>query len=263
MNRLRVHADAGALGDALAAEIIAVMTAAAQEGRHCLLGCPGGRSLMSTYQAVAARLRARPMDLGHVVIVMMDEYLEDAPGPARRVPAGLPHSCARFGREQIARPWNLAVAPHRGIGPEQVWLPDPADPADYDRRLAAAGGIDLFLLATGASDGHVAFNPPGSRLTDRTRVVHLAASTRRDNLATFPHFAGLAEVPRRGVSVGPATIAELSREVRLVAVGEAKAPAVARIAAAGGWDPDWPSTVVHACRRGQVWVDRAAAGGPG
>lgn len=260
MSLLKVFPDADALGDALAAEILDDVAAAAEQGRRYLLGCPGGRSLLPTYAAVAARLREAPIDLAHVVIVMMDDYLDDAPGPARRVPAGVPHSCERFGRERIAEPWTRAVPAGRGIAPDHVWLPDPRDPEAYDERIAAAGGIDLFLLATGASDGHVAFNPPGSDLAARTRIIPLPESTRRDNVATFPHFGAVEKVPRRGVGVGPATIAGQSRRVRLVATGRAKAASVARVMAAGGWEPAWPATVVYACRDAELWADRAAAG---
>ncbi len=69
---------------------------------------------------------------------------------------------------RIAIPQILAPLEAAGGASPQLWYADPADPAAYDRRIAAAGGIDLFLLASGASDGHVAFNPPGSarRLRD-------------------------------------------------------------------------------------------------
>ncbi|RIQ33676.1 6-phosphogluconolactonase [Jiangella rhizosphaerae] len=250
MTTTRVFADADELGRALAAEILADLDGA---GGRYLLGCPGGRSLMPTYRAVADALEAAPRDLSRLVIVMMDDYLA---GPGRRVGTDLEHSCERFGWEHIARPWTEAVAPLPGV--TEVWMPDPADPAAYDDRIAAAGGIDLFLLASGASDGHVAFNPPGSGLADRTRVIDLAETTRRDNLATFPHLGTLDAVPRQGVSVGPATIVRLSRRVRLVATGAAKAASVRRIRAASGWDPDWPATLVHECRDAELWVDEAA-----
>ncbi|MGW5663974.1 6-phosphogluconolactonase [Streptomyces sp. NPDC003758] len=260
MSLLKVYPDAEALGAALAAEIVTGMAEAAARGRRYLLGCPGGRSLTSTYDAVAGRLRSAPMDLSHVVIVMMDDYLDDVSGPVRRVPAEALHSCERFARLRIAAPWSRAVGPGRGIPNDHVWVPDPGDPPRYDERIAAAGGIDLFLLATGASDGHVAFNPPGSGIAEGTRVVRLAESTRRDNLATFPHFGALDQVPRRGISVGPATIAGLSRRVRLVATGADKAKSVARVLATSRWEPDWPATILHAARQAELWTDPAAAG---
>jgi glucosamine-6-phosphate deaminase len=228
----RTFPDAGALGAALADEIRARHDASAGP---FLLGCPGGRSLRTTYAALAGR----PLD--RLVVVMMDEYV-GAPPDAH-------HSCARFAREEIAAPL--------GVPSERVWLPDAADPAAYDERIAAAGGIDLFLLASGASDGHVAFNPPGSPLDSRTRVIELAESTRRDNLATFPELAGLDDVPTHGVSVGIATIAA-ARSARLVLLGAGKREAARRLLALDHYDPAWPASVVHAVPDAEIWLDQEA-----
>jgi glucosamine-6-phosphate deaminase len=165
------------------------------------------------------------------------------------VAADAHHSCARFAYHEIARPL--------GIPGENVWLPDPQDPADYERLLAAAGGVDLFLLASGASDGHVAFLAPGSPRDGRTAVVDIAESTRRDNLVTFPQFASVDDVPRRGVSVGLATIAD-SHAVRLVLHGADKRAAAARLLALERFDPQWPASIVYECRNAAILVDRAA-----
>ncbi|HVV56974.1 MAG TPA: 6-phosphogluconolactonase [Gaiellaceae bacterium] len=218
---LRRFRDPAELGAALAAEILERYEAS--DGAY-LLGCPGGRSLRSTYRALAGW---RPA-LDRLVVVMMDEYV-GAPPDAH-------FSCARFAREEIAGPL--------GIPAERVWLPDERDPKAYDARIADAGGIDLFLLASGASDGHVAFNPPGSPRHGRTSILRLARTTRRDNLATFPDFASLDEVPARGVSVGLGTIFA-ARALRLVLHGADKREAARRLLALDGFDPSWPASIVH------------------
>jgi glucosamine-6-phosphate deaminase len=232
---LRVFADADALGAALAEEILDRYDEA--DGSF-LLGCPGGRSLRSTYAALAAR---RP-DLSRCTIVMMDEYVPVPPVDAH-------YSCRGFGLRELAGPL--------GIPEERLWLPEPDNPGAYDERIVAGGGIDLFLLASGASDGHVAFLPPGSPLDGGTAVVELAETTRRDNLATFPEFASLDEVPRHGVSVGLGTI-RTARMLRLVLHGEAKRAAASRVLELDGFDPSWPASVVHAHDDAQILVDEAA-----
>jgi glucosamine-6-phosphate deaminase len=256
-----VFTDPGSLGRALAAEIADGIELAAREGRRYVLGCPGGRSPLSTYAALADEVAARSADLGHVVIVMMDDYVvRDEAGRFRRVGADLPYSCLRFGRVEIAGRLSAAAGSGRGIRPDRLWVPDPQDPTAYDERIADAGGIDLFVLATGASDGHVAFNPAGSAASTTTRVVELAEPTKRDNLATFPDFAGLEEVPRYGVTVGVATIREHSRRAVMVAHGAGKAEAALRLVAAEAYDPSWPATVVSDCARPALYLDEAAAG---
>jgi glucosamine-6-phosphate deaminase len=236
---VRVFADPDELGENLADEIL---TAHERDGEgRFLLGCPGGRSLRSTYRALARR---RP-DLSRLVVVMMDEYVVDGAEP----PADAHYSCRRFAREELAGPL--------GLREEQVWIPDPADPASYEQRIAAAGGIDLFLLASGASDGHVAFVPPGSPRDGRTSLVTLAESTRRDNVATFPEFASVEAVPRHGVSVGLGTIAD-ARCVRLVLHGGDKRHAAERLLALDRFDQDWPASIVHDCPDAEIWLDREA-----
>ena len=255
----RVFATPAALGRSLAAEILEGAAAARRGGRRFLLGCPGGRSLRSTYDELARQAGEAGADLSRLVVVMMDEYLRPANGGFAYCPDDAHYSCRRFAEAEIRAPLDRALPAPARVPRANVWLPDPVDPAAFDARLAAAGGVDLFLLATGASDGHVAFNPPGTGLDSVTRVVRLADSTRRDNLATFPDFRGLGEVPTHGVSVGLGTIARLSRAVALVAHGAHKAAAVRRLLAATEFTPDWPATVVHACRDARLLLDRAAA----
>ncbi|GAA2377344.1 6-phosphogluconolactonase [Streptomyces cuspidosporus] len=258
-----VFPDPEALGRRLAAEIADEIEEAARAGRRYVLGCPGGRSAASTYRALAEEVATRRLDLGHVVIVMMDEYVEavasDAHGSRYRViDPELPHSCVRFGREEIVEPLNAAAGPGREIAPDGLWAPDPADPGAYDRRIAEAGGIDLFLLASGAGDGHIAFNPVGSAADSRTRVVPLGEQTRIDNLSTFPTFRGLEEVPRYGVTVGLGTIRAQSRRVVMVAHGRDKGRAARRLTRATGYEADWPATIFADCAHPRLYLDQAA-----
>jgi glucosamine-6-phosphate deaminase len=225
---VRILPSAEAIGERLAAELAE---------RHdrvdgaFLLGCPGGRSLRTTYAAMTG------LRWDRLVVVMMDEYV-GAPEDAH-------YSCTRFAREEIAGPL--------GVPAERTWLPD----AGYDERIDAAGGIDVFLLASGASDGHVAFLPPGSPRDGRTGVVQIAASTRRDNLATFPAFRTLDDVPGSGISVGLGTILG-ARSLRLVLHGADKRDAARRLLALDGFDSDWPASIVHDHDDAVIYIDEEA-----
>lgn len=236
MTTVRVFEDPNELGRALADEILAAYTGA--RGSF-LLGCPGGRSLLTTYRSLAERR----VDLSRLVVVMMDEYVGAS--------ADAHYSCRGFALRELAEPLGLSSG--------QVWLPDAEDPESYDDRIAAAGGVDLFLLASGASDGHVAFVPPGAPRNRGTAVLALAESTRRDNLTTFPAFASLDEVPTHGVTVGLATIAA-ARSLRLVLHGREKASAAARLLALTSFDPAWPASIVHEHPDAEIWLDEAASG---
>jgi glucosamine-6-phosphate deaminase len=205
---VRRFADADELGLTLAAELVAA--------RPRLLGCPGGRSLLTTYR----RLRELP----ETTLVLMDEYVPVPPISAH-------YSCRGFAERELPRA-------------REVWVPDPEQPENYDERIAAAGGIDIFLLASGASDGHVAMLGPGAPRNGRTAVVELAETTRRDNLRTFPEFGSLDEVPKQGVSVGLQTIMD-ARTLRLVIHGGDKRDAIEHLLQLDGYDSRWPVSIVH------------------
>lgn len=227
---------------------------AASARRPFLLGCPTGRTPEPVFPALAA-LAADGLDLGGMVIVLMDEYLVPAESGFAMVDPKQLYSCVGYARRQILQPLEEAS----GASP-QLWHADPGDPGEYDRRIAAAGGIDVFLLASGASDGHVAFNQPGSSRDSITRVIELGESTRRDNMATFPVFAELSEVPRHGLSVGISTIADHTRRAVMMLTGADKRTAFDRIRSASAYEPDWPATIVAECADHIVLADAAAAG---
>jgi glucosamine-6-phosphate deaminase len=226
-----------AIGEYLADRVLSRLA-----GQRFLLGCPTGRTPRPFYEALARRR----VDLSLVVFVMMDEYLDDRLGYATV------HSCHDFVARYIREPL--------GVRAEAIWFPDPADPAAYDARIAKAGGIDFFFLASGATDGHVAFNPPGTPRESRTRIVQLSEETRRDNLTTFPDFGSLENVPRHGVSVGIETIAR-AREAAMVLWGDSKRVSLGRTLAASSYDPTWPATVIHECASREIVCDEVCADG--
>jgi len=93
----------------------------------------------------------------------------------------------------------------------------------YEKDIQAAAGIDLQLLGIG-SNGHIAFNEPGSPGNSRTRVVTLTERTIKDN-ARF--FQDESEIPRQAVTMGIGTILEANKIV-LLATGANKAEAVVK-----------------------------------
>ncbi|CAB4787526.1 unannotated protein [freshwater metagenome] len=66
-------------------------------------------------------------------------------------------------------------------------------------------------------------------------------------------------MPTHGVSVGPATMVDVSSIVIMELIGAHKAQAFKRIAAATGYESDWPSTIVRECKDYYILADKAAA----
>ncbi|HEY3417960.1 MAG TPA: 6-phosphogluconolactonase [Armatimonadota bacterium] len=256
-----IYPDPPTLGNALAQTILQGIREAGRQGRRYLLGCPGGRSPQTTYQALGRLAAGQDADLSNLVIVMMDEYL--LPGPTGLIycPEEAHNSCHRFAREDILAVLNRDLPSPRQV--TECWFPDPAAPTAYDERIYAAGCIDLFILASGASDGHVAFNPPGSTVDSASRIIPIADATRRDNMVTFPDFTSLDEVPTHGVSVGLGTIARLSKSAVLILHSTDKRYAVQRLASCADFTPDWPVSIIYRCREASILLDSAAAGKEG
>lgn len=257
--QLSVFGSADEIGSILADRLLSSIEAARDDGRRYILGCPTGRTPKPIYGAIANRLSKAPQDLSHLVLAMMDEYVVERRANA---PADKPWSCHYFAHHEILRPWSQHLGKELALREDSIWFPDPATPELYDARLTAAGGIDFFILASGASDGHVAFNPPGSPRESRTRIVQLSEQTRRDNLQTFPAFGSIDAVPRHGVSVGIATITA-ARGAAMVLTGASKRESLSRILKAEHYDPQWPATIIHEFAAGEILADREAAAGLG
>src|SRR5882757_106832 len=95
---------------------------------------------------------------------------------------------------------------------------------EYEARIQAVGGIELFLGGIG-EDGHIAFNEPGSSLTSRTRIKTLAYDTILANARFFNN--DITAVPRTALTVGVATVMD-SREVVVVVTGQRKSLALSK-----------------------------------
>ncbi|HEY3745588.1 MAG TPA: 6-phosphogluconolactonase [Gemmatimonadaceae bacterium] len=255
---LRVFPTAEQMGEHLAARLLDEIEAARDSGMPFLLGCPTGRTPRPVYRAMARRLAAAPQDLSHLVAVMMDEYLVSSGKGFAYVLWSKEWSCHRFARTEIAGPLNAGLNDERRLRKDSIWFPDPRDPESYDKRIADAGGIDFFILASGATDGHVAFNPPGSPRESRTRIIPLSEETRRDNLKTFPSFGTLDAVPTHGISVGIDTIVS-AKECAMLVSGAGKRLTLERMTKAGQYDPNWPATVIHECAAREILADADAA----
>ena len=99
-----------------------------------------------------------------------------------------------------------------------------AECARYEAKIAKVGGVDLFMAGVG-SDGHIAFNEPGSSLVSRTRIKTLAYDTMVANSRFFE--GDPLKVPRMALTVGVQTVMD-AREVLVIIVGQHKAHALAR-----------------------------------
>jgi glucosamine-6-phosphate deaminase len=224
---------------ALAADTIEALV----RGRPAaVLGLATGSTPVPAYAELVARHRAGSApSYAAVTAFLLDEYV------------GLPPGHPQSYRATIARELtdDLGIAAGRVHGPDPTDVPTAG--AAYEAQLVAAGGVDLQVLGIG-SDGHLAFNEPGSSLASTTRIKTLAEETRRDN-ARF--FGSVDDVPRHVLTQGLGTILR-ARHLLLIATGTGKAPAVAA-AVEGPLTASCPASVLQLHPHATVLLDLEAA----
>jgi glucosamine-6-phosphate deaminase len=179
---------------------------------NAVLGMATGSTPLGVYQELVRMHRAGEVDFSHVTTFNLDEYV------------GLPITHAQsyhhFMHENFFR--------HVNIPPQNIHIPSGTTTNYrafcewYEKRIEEAGGIDLQILGIG-SDGHIAFNEPGSSLSSRTRLKTLARQTIDDNARFFER---REDVPIYAITMGVGTILE-ARQIVILANGSNKAEAVA------------------------------------
>ena len=210
---------------------------------QAVLGLATGSSPLAVYDELVRR-HAAGLSFSRARAFLLDEYVG--------LPADHPQRYRRVVDRELAT--RVDLDPAAVHGPDGLADDLPAACAAYEREIADAGGIDLQLLGIG-TDGHVAFNEPGSSLSSRTRVKTLTRQTREDNARFFD--GRVDAVPTHCLTQGLGTIRD-ARHLVLLAHGEQKARAVAELVE-GPVSARWPATVLQLHPHVSVLVDEAAA----
>lgn len=209
-----------------------------------VLGLATGSSPLAIYDELAARCDAGRVSFKKARGFTLDEYV------------GLPADHPERYRNVIDSVFVSRVdfAPGAVQGPDGSASDIPAACAQYEEAIRAAGGIDLQILGIG-TDGHIAFNEPGSSLASRTRIKTLTQQTRMDNARFFGD--DIDAVPTHCLTQGLGTIME-ARHLVLVATGRNKAEAVHHLVE-GAVSAMWPATIMQHHPHATVLIDDAAA----
>jgi glucosamine-6-phosphate deaminase len=204
-----------------------------------VLGLATGSTPLPLYRT----LIEMDLDWSKVTTFNLDEYIG--------LPREHPQTYHSFMWENLFR--------HTNINAENVNIPDgnaadiPAHCAEYEKRILAAGGIDIQVLGIG-SDGHIGFNEPTSSLASRTRIKTLTKQTVEDN-ARF--FGSPEEVPKHVITMGIGTIMDARQNI-LLAFGQNKAKAIAG-AVEGPITAVNPASALQMHAVTKVFLDDAAA----
>ncbi|MCL6495310.1 MAG: glucosamine-6-phosphate deaminase [Ignavibacterium sp.] len=209
----------------------------------CVIGFATGSTPLGLYKELIRMHKDEGLDFSKVVSFNLDEYVG--------LPPTHPESYHYFMWENLFK--------HININPSNVHIPmGMAEDIDafcewYEEKIIEHGGIDIQILGIG-SNGHIAFNEPGSSLGSRTRIKTLNENTRLDNSRFFK---SIDEVPKYAITMGVGTIMEAKR-LLLLANGIKKAEAIKQTVE-GPIMAKYPATIVQLHRYATIIVDKEAA----
>jgi glucosamine-6-phosphate deaminase len=202
-----------------AAWYIAGRIRAHKADRPFVLGLPTGSSPLGIYREFVRLYREGKLSFAAVRTFNMDEYVG--------LDAGHPQSYHHFMMENL---FDHIDIDKRNIHILDGMAEDPERECRlYEEAIALEGGIELFLGGMG-SDGHIAFNEPGSSLHSRTRIKTLTEETKDANARFFG--GNPAEVPATALTVGVGTVMD-AREVLIIVSGCKKARALRAVVEEG------------------------------
>ncbi len=206
--------DKQAMGDYVADYIVAKINAftPTKEKPFLVLGLSTGSTPLPVYNKLIELYKKGKVSFKNVVTFNMDEYAG--------LPASHPQSYHYFMHKNLFN--------HIDIPRDNVFILDgmaddqEKECAQFEIKIRKMGGIDLFLGGIG-SNGHIAFNEPGSDFNSVTRVVNLTSNTIKDNARFFK--GDTTQVPTKALSIGIGTYLN-SKEVIIMASGKNKAEAI-------------------------------------
>ncbi|PKM99177.1 MAG: glucosamine-6-phosphate deaminase [Elusimicrobia bacterium HGW-Elusimicrobia-2] len=210
---------------------------------NIVLGLATGGTPEKMYAELVRLHREEGLDFSRVTTYNLDEYLG--------IPATHDQSYRYFMNKNLFDHVNI---PRENTHVLNGMAADPVKECrDYEDAIKKAGGIGLQLLGIG-SNGHIAFNEPGSKADSRTGVVTLTGNTVKDN-ARF--FEKAEDVPKQALSMGNGTIME-AKEIILIADKESKAEAILK-SVEGPVTEDVPASLLQKHTNCTFILDSAAA----
>jgi glucosamine-6-phosphate deaminase len=154
------------------------------------LGLAAGRTPIGLYQEIA---KSHERQLFKTHFFHLDEFV----GADVEHPPGFAHQL----NEILLQPLEIPQNQRHFLNGRARSLETEA--ARYETEIKNCQGIDLQILGLG-TNGHLAFNEPGSDFRSRTRVVSLSEETKKQNQSMF----GTSAVPDLALTMGLGTILE-------------------------------------------------------
>ena len=213
------------------------------EKSDATLGLATGSTPVGLYKLMIADYEAGKISYKDMTSINLDEYVG--------LPVTHPESYRAF--------MNRNLFDHIDIKKENTHVPDGLNPdlaaaADAYTAYIAAHPADVQILGIG-SNGHIAFNEPGTPFDSHTHVVTLKEGTRKDNARFFDN--DIDKVPTHAVTMGLKDIMS-AKFIILLANGSGKANAVKEMIT-GPVSENCPASILQTHPNVLVVTDEAAA----
>ena len=203
------------------------------------LGLTTGASPASLYKVLSRYYSEGRISFRNVAVYSIDEYYPSSPS------------------DMQSRNYHLhkELLDNVDILPENIHIPDGSVPHEeisaYCSRFdKEASGLDLLIMGIG-EQGQVGFNEAGTPESSRTRTVLLSYPSRKRQAHNFN--GDMSVTPKQAITMGLATMMS-AKQVILMAWGETKAAAVARVAE-GEMGADCPATCFQKHHNARLFVD--------
>lgn len=190
-----------------------IMLEVVRENPYAVLGLATGTTPLGLYAYMIADHEQKGTSYAHIRTANLDEY--------KGLPKTHPQSYAYFMRKNLFD--GLGIHSENTNIENGTAADEEKECARYDEVLEQLPR-DIQLLGLG-SNGHIAFNEPGTPFGSGTHVVSLAESTVKDNARLFDD---ISEVPRKAFTMGIRQIMQ-AKKVLILASGANKADAVAKM----------------------------------
>lgn len=208
----------------------------------CVLGFATGASVMGVYAELVNQYQNGKVSFKKVKTINVDEYVGLEPTHNQ--------SYRYFMNDKLFN--------HIDIDINNTYLPLSTgnlekNCQDYEEIIKSVGGIDLELLGIG-TNGHLAFDEPGTPLDSLTHVARIDERTRMDNTRFFKQ---IEKVPTHALTMGLGSIAK-ARHIILLAFGANKAEAIKTLVE-GPVSIDMPASVLKNHPDVTLYLDEDAA----
>lgn len=208
-----------------------------------ILGLATGSTPEGLYQNLIEANKNNDVSFKDVTTFNLDEYIG--------LSSDDPNSYNHFMEEKLFK--------HIDIDRKNTHLPNGVatdiekECADYEALIKESGKINLQILGLG-TNGHIAFNEPGTSFSSRTQETALVEATIEANSRFFDK---KEDVPTHAITMGIESIME-SEEIILLASGKNKAEAIKQLVE-GEVTEDFPASILQKHPNATIIIDEDAA----